>query len=155
MYTAMQIAAAVIKLYAIEKQPITNLKLQKVLFYIQAKSFLMCGEPIFQDEIEAWRHGPVIRDVYNAFCPFISFPLDEKDILVRQNLPELDDTSFYIVYSTVKETIPYSAWELVDKTKKTKVWKDSYESNKYNIISKESIKKYNIVTEDYQFNFGD
>lgn len=154
MYTAMQIAAAVIKLYAIEKQPITNLKLQKVLFYIQAKSFLMRGEPIFQDDIEAWRHGPVVRDVYNTFYPFIAFPLDENDIIVKQNLPELDGTSFYIVYSTVKETIPYSAWELVDKTKKTRVWKDSYERNKYNIISKESIKKYGIES-GYEFEFGD
>lgn len=154
MYTAMQIAAAVIKLYAIEKQSITNLKLQKVLFYIQAKSFLMRGEPIFQDDIEAWRHGPVVRDVYNAFYPFIAFPLDENDIIVKQNLPELDGTSFYIVYSTVKETIPYSAWGLVDKTKKTRVWKDSYERNKYNIISKESIKKYGIES-GYEFEFGD
>lgn len=46
---------------------ITHLKLQKLLYYAQAWSLVLLGEPMFEDEIQAWTHGPVVPNVYNIY----------------------------------------------------------------------------------------
>ena len=44
-----------------------NLKLQKLLYYIQAWSYGINKRPFFNGDFEAWIHGPVNRDIYNRF----------------------------------------------------------------------------------------
>ncbi|MFA0813614.1 Panacea domain-containing protein [Microbulbifer epialgicus] len=46
---------------------VCNLKLQKLLYYIQGYHLACTGTPFFLDSIEAWRHGPVIGTVYHAY----------------------------------------------------------------------------------------
>ena len=43
---------------------IDTFKLQKLLYYSQAWHLVWDGEPLFEDEIEAWAAGPVVRSVY-------------------------------------------------------------------------------------------
>lgn len=46
---------------------ITHLKLQKLLYYAQAWYFTAYNKPLFREKIEAWQHGPVVREVFNRF----------------------------------------------------------------------------------------
>jgi len=48
----------------------SHLKLQKLLFYVEAYHLAYFGESIINDEFEAWVHGPVSRKVYNALKDF-------------------------------------------------------------------------------------
>ncbi len=48
----------------------TNKKLQKLLYYVQAWSLAFGNGPVFDDEIEAWVHGPVVRSVYRKYKEF-------------------------------------------------------------------------------------
>ncbi len=43
---------------------ITNLQLQKLLYYAQGFNVAWYGRPLFLQPIEAWVHGPVVRDLY-------------------------------------------------------------------------------------------
>lgn len=43
----------------------SHLKLQKLLFYIQAFHLAYFGREIIDDDFEAWLHGPVSRKVFN------------------------------------------------------------------------------------------
>ena len=43
---------------------ITNLKIQKLVYIAYGVYAGVIGEPLFKDSIEAWQHGPVIRDLY-------------------------------------------------------------------------------------------
>ena len=43
---------------------ITTQKLQKLLYYCQAWHLVRFNAPLFADEIQAWREGPVIRTIY-------------------------------------------------------------------------------------------
>ena len=47
-----------------EKDPLTNLRLQKLLYYAQAWSLVVRESELFSDEVEAWRYGPVVPSVY-------------------------------------------------------------------------------------------
>lgn len=46
---------------------ITNLVLQKVLYYVQGFYFAFYGKFIFDDDCQAWVHGPVYRSIYDQF----------------------------------------------------------------------------------------
>jgi uncharacterized phage-associated protein len=43
---------------------VAPMKLQKLLYYCQAWHLVCAGEPLFDAEIQAWEHGPVVPDVY-------------------------------------------------------------------------------------------
>lgn len=43
----------------------STMKLQKLLYYCQGWHLAWEGEPLFDEAIEAWANGPVVRDIYN------------------------------------------------------------------------------------------
>ena len=52
--------------YILEKSgPMSTWKLQKLCYYSQAWSLVWDDAPLFKEQIEAWAHGPVIRDLYH------------------------------------------------------------------------------------------
>ena len=46
---------------------ITNLVLNKLVYFAQVESLRETGKPLFEDKIEAWSYGPVEKDVYYTF----------------------------------------------------------------------------------------
>jgi uncharacterized phage-associated protein len=46
-----------------QKGPVSPLKLQKLVYYAQAWSLALDEEPIFDESIEAWKNGPVVRSL--------------------------------------------------------------------------------------------
>lgn len=53
--TAKDVAAFILR----AKGTMTAMKLQKLVYYSQAWSLVWDGEPLFDDQIEAWANGPV------------------------------------------------------------------------------------------------
>jgi uncharacterized phage-associated protein len=43
------------------------LKLQKLLYYVQAWHLAFTGKPFFDEQFEAWVHGPVSREIHSRF----------------------------------------------------------------------------------------
>ncbi|GAB2854661.1 Panacea domain-containing protein [Hymenobacter ruber] len=69
---------------------ITNKKLQKLLYYVQAWNLAVFNNPLFNDEPQAWRHGPVYPTVYQAFKKHGAEPVSLKDEYERDAL-DADD----------------------------------------------------------------
>jgi uncharacterized phage-associated protein len=46
--------------------PTSAMKLQKLVYYAQAWSLVWDDAPLFENKIEAWANGPVVRDLYIA-----------------------------------------------------------------------------------------
>jgi uncharacterized phage-associated protein len=63
-YLADEVADAVICLARARQIDITNLKLQKLLYYCQAWSLVFTGQALFAERIEAWVHGPVVPSIF-------------------------------------------------------------------------------------------
>lgn len=144
-YTAMQITSEIMRQCNLMQIKITNLRLQKILYYIQIQSFKSINSPAFDDEIEAWRHGPVVRDVYNEYMRYIAFPIDFDDPEVIKNRAPIDKKTISIIHYIICLAKEYSAWELANRTKQTKPWNDSYIYGKNIIIKKSDIKKFGRV----------
>jgi len=49
-----------------ERSSMTTMKLQKLVYFCQAWSLVWDEEPLFNQEIEAWASGPVVRELYDA-----------------------------------------------------------------------------------------
>jgi uncharacterized phage-associated protein len=46
---------------------ISNLKLQKLIYYAQGLHIILYGKPLFQDEIRGWSYGPVVPELYSLY----------------------------------------------------------------------------------------
>lgn len=52
--------------YILEKLgTMSSMKLQKLVYYSQAWSLVWDEEPLFQEEIQAWAGGPVVRELFH------------------------------------------------------------------------------------------
>ncbi len=46
---------------------ITHLKLQKLMFYAQSWSLVLLDKSLFQEDFQAWSHGPVLPSIYESY----------------------------------------------------------------------------------------
>lgn len=65
--TCFDIAKHFIRFANEEGSFISNLKLQKLVYYAQAWHLAIHGTPLFEEDFEAWVHGPVIPSLYQKY----------------------------------------------------------------------------------------
>ncbi len=67
-YPVIQIANQLL-LYSADKggELMTNMKLQKMLYYQQGFHLAYFGTPLFDEDIEAWMYGPVVPVIYEEY----------------------------------------------------------------------------------------
>jgi uncharacterized phage-associated protein len=102
-----------------EGDGMTHLKLQKLLYYCQGFSLVLLKEPLFENVIEAWAHGPVVPDVYYEFKRYGNGIIDSigpgSASALSDNKRELID-EVYDVYGG------YSASKLRNLTHNERPW---------------------------------
>jgi uncharacterized phage-associated protein len=80
MYNALDIAKYFITLASPEEEDlITNLKLQKLLYYAQGFHLALLGKPLFTEKIEAWQYGPVVPEVYRIYKQYKADSIPQPD----------------------------------------------------------------------------
>ncbi len=83
--------------YIISKtEDITNMSIQKILYFINGFSKKFLGYKLFEDNCEAWVHGPVYRDLYDALCVFYRNIIDYKEIIQTNDFNLTDEEKKYI-----------------------------------------------------------
>ena len=73
MQTVKEVSKAILQQSA---SPISNLKLQKLLYYVQGWSLGLYQQAAFNERIEAWVHGPVVPEIFHAYRHFRWNPID-------------------------------------------------------------------------------
>ncbi|MEO0432273.1 MAG: type II toxin-antitoxin system antitoxin SocA domain-containing protein [Cyanobacteria bacterium J06656_5] len=115
---------------------ISNLKLQKLLYYAQGFNLALYSSRLFQEDIRAWEHGPVVPDAYHAFKEFgaNAIPAPEAmdfNIFEPETVELLDEV--YAVYGQ------FSAWKLRNMTHGESPWKETPINE---IISTQKMQEY-------------
>lgn len=72
-----------------EPEPITTLKLQKMLYYAQGLALAKRDRQLFTDKIKAWCDGPVVPSVWHLFAPQRVIPCEATKVEL-----DLDDRVF-------------------------------------------------------------
>jgi uncharacterized phage-associated protein len=76
--TASEVARHLIHHFCAKKQPISNLKLQKLLYYCQGWNLGFYDSPLFLDPIQAWIHGPVVPRVFREYRHYGWSPITQS-----------------------------------------------------------------------------
>ena len=50
-----------------DNNDMTNMKLQKLLYYVQGTYLAFYGKKLFEQPIVKWQYGPVVPDVYHQY----------------------------------------------------------------------------------------
>lgn len=67
MYEARKISNYLLGKFDAERFDLTNLRLNKLLFFIHAAAMTKKEEGLIRNHFEAWQYGPVLRPVFDAF----------------------------------------------------------------------------------------
>lgn len=112
MYTAIELSKYIVSKCVQENHPISNLQLQKILYYIQ-KDFLSRDDIAFLDDIEAWQFGPVVPNVYYYYCGYGAMPISiaSGNVLIS----DFDATYVDQIVEVKRELNP---WDMVEETHK-------------------------------------
>ena len=141
MVSALDVAQYVIS-YCHEKgYPISNLKLQKILYFIQAEFLVSTHTPCFYENIEAWEFGPVVPEVYQKYKIFGSSNIGVYGRIIQRTMG-LNNREINMINNMVDDTSKYSATQLVDITHRQSPWVNAYKRHYNNIITNESIKEF-------------
>lgn len=74
------------------KLPLTNLHLNKILFFLHVDHLRDFQKPLVSAKIEAWEYGPVFREVYNQFKKFRREPIVTLAQRVSYETGQLEDS---------------------------------------------------------------
>jgi len=108
MPTATQVAEWIVRHSAEDLDaPVDPMSLEKLVYYAQCVYLALNRKPLFNDEIRAWRFGPVVRTVYDRYASFDANPI----VLEKSDWPNFEDSieqhleeivSFFGAYTGLK-----------------------------------------------------
>lgn len=85
-YDARAVANEILKYARQSGKNLTVMQLIKLVYVANGWSLALLDRPLFEDQIQAWRYGPVIPNVYRAFNRFGSAPITQPAINEFTNL---------------------------------------------------------------------
>lgn len=133
---------------------VSNLKLQKLLYFVQAFFLINDCPPCFDEKIEAWDFGPVVPEIYREYkryggmdIPTIDYyvKFDKKNIWNTERIYYEDiisDDDKEMIQAVVDKFAHCSATFLVNLTHNQDPWINAYVNGQRNEITKEDIKRY-------------
>lgn len=63
----IELSKYIIKYLGDKRIPVNHLKLQKLIYYVDAWHYVFKNYSLITDNFEAWQHGPVIRKVWDYY----------------------------------------------------------------------------------------
>ena len=123
-----------VKEYNIVPEYITNLKLQKLLYYVQAISLQVFEKLAFKEKIMAWSYGPVVNEVYQKYKENHS-----NEIKIDGKVKKISSGLEKVINEVIDSYGSMEANKLIDFTHEEEPWKNT-EINKE--IKTDIIKEY-------------
>ncbi len=128
--------------------PIDSYKLQKILYYAQAWHLAWYNEPLFSEEIEAWRDGPVVRQVWGKTAGL----KDVKD-MPGADKGSLSDGQLRALNAVIDRYGQFSGEKLSEMTHAERPWRQARADLPEGASSTEVIPKSGLG--DYYATYGD
>lgn len=98
----------------------TNMKVQKLLYYAQSLHLALYNEPLFEAEIQAWRYGPVCPPAYKFYS---EFEAKQLPIPQQESLLQLPSEKKELLEEIWEYFGSYHAYKLSDMTHGEFPWK--------------------------------
>jgi uncharacterized phage-associated protein len=136
-YSALDVAEYCLYYCTKKEKPISNLQLQKILYYVQANFLVKLGVPCFRDAIVAWKYGPVVEDVYYYYRDNVA-----DAISISSYDGGISEEDKPLVNEVCDSKSKYNAGALVGQTHNEDPWGDTYVTHASEIIEIDRIRAY-------------
>ncbi|MCT3055521.1 DUF4065 domain-containing protein [Leuconostoc citreum] len=146
MYTANQVANWILTRYSAKMDtddgidPMTQMKLHKLLYYVQGTFLALHSTTLFSDNILHWKHGPVVRSIYDRFKGETvigqTISNDEREDYLSINQ---DSEAEEVLNAVFENYSDYSAAQLRSMTHNELPWMNTAHNE---VISSEAIENY-------------
>ena len=124
MIPALFVANYIIEYSNKKGYPINNLKLQKLLYFVNARNIVENDSPLFEESMEKWQYGPVVPSVYHEYKRFGAFAISGKDIVKEYISFDTNAVENYqLIEDTVDALLDFDPFYLVDITHSHTPWK--------------------------------
>lgn len=95
---------------------IDEMKLHKLLYFSQRESLALTSEPMFKEEFEGWKYGPVCKEVRCYYT---------EDGMCYDDIKEISLENAYIVKNIILQYGGYESWKLSELSHKEISWRNS------------------------------
>lgn len=124
-----------------EDDQMTNLKVNKLLYYAQGAFLARTGKPLFKNTIEAWTHGPVVADIYHKYKVCGRTPISSDGDIDRTCFT---DEEYEVLLDVMREFGQYTGTALVSLTHQPDTpWSKAVNKGS-GVLEPDSIKDYFI-----------
>jgi uncharacterized phage-associated protein len=143
MTTATQVADWIVRFrYEEFAAPVDPMSLEKLIYYAQSFHLALRDRELFPDQIAAWRHGPVVRAVFDRYCSYQANP-----IILEGAGKRLDSSLEDFLREVMVFFGSYTAIQLSNATHAEEPWQKAREgfgryANSNVVIPKEHMKAY-------------
>ena len=108
----LEVARYIVNLCLEHDRPVSNLRMQKILYLAHVYYIMKQNKPLIKDDFEAWLIGPIIPEVYREYsiyagAPIIPFYKEDADI---------DTEKIKVVEKLIINLSAKKPWELVELT---------------------------------------
>lgn len=103
--------------YDIVPEYITNLKLQKLLYFVQAICLMIFDKKAFPEKILAWSYGPVVNEVYQQYKQNHASKINSES-----NVKNISSGLYKIVEEVINSYGLFEANKLIDLTHEEEPW---------------------------------
>lgn len=156
MYKADDIAKYIVNYSNDNGIEITNLKLQLLMYYIQAYFITEKNQILFEDDLVKFRFGPVVRSVYSFYRCYTNQPIERQSyinkMVFENHMFQSKTIEFsYRAYTTadklmmstiIEKMKDYAPWDLVHHVQNESTWRNT--ENIGDIIPVDAIRSYFI-----------
>lgn len=124
-YTSEQISDWILSRFNYDAgDTISPLKLQKLLYYCQAWHYTIFNEPLFDEGIQAWAHGPVVPSQYKRFAKILrNSNIDTSKIDIKKVI--LNNKSEELLKEVMEIYAEHTAYYLEQLTHQERPWRET------------------------------
>ena len=122
-----------------ENKPLKPMKLQKLVYFAYGWHYAYLDTPLFPETILAWRHGPVVKELYDRFKSFKGKPIEEN--VTPKKLDAQVETILDSVWTAYGQYPDVHLSAITHRPDSP--WTSAYQSDEwYAVIPPESIRDY-------------
>lgn len=137
MITASDVARYFLAHASPDSDLISNLKLQKLVYYAQAMSLAALGKPLFDDKIEAWKLGPVVSSLYHEYKAYDAEPIPRVSDIDES---KYDDDTRRLLNCVYEAYGQFAPWKLSQMTHQEPPWLEAISAG--GIIRLDAMERY-------------
>lgn len=139
MYDVLTVCRYITKYCYLHNYVLTNLRLQKILYFIQLLFLITTGQPCFKNRMEAWDLGPVVPDAYHYYKKYGAGKIPGD---LESEPDDIESRDRILIDFILEKLSKYSTYQLVQITHEQAPWHDCYVAYNSNEISLKKLKEF-------------